>query len=72
MKKIMGFLAIFFMIHRHLLAAYPPHDDSDHKHYTAEEIMDIAMSAAPENVSGNAPIMGSEGTILKEGVNGWV
>ena len=48
------------------------HDDSDHKHYTAQEIMKIAMSAAPANVSGKATIMAADGAILKEGSNGWV
>ena len=48
------------------------HDDSDHKHYSNQEIMEIAMLAAPENVSGKATIMAADGAILKEGTNGWV
>ena len=46
---------------------------SDYKSEEAynKSIMQIAMSAAPSNVSGKATIMGSNGEILREGTNGW-
>ena len=34
--------------------------------------MQIAMSAGPENVSGDATIISHDGTLLKQGSNGWV
>ena len=40
--------------------------------YTKEQIMQIAMSAGPENVSGDATIISHDGTLLKQGSNGWV
>ena len=44
------------------------HDDHD---YDKSEIIEIAMSAAPSNVSDKATIMSSDGLILKEGSNAW-
>jgi hypothetical protein len=38
---------------------------------TAAEKISRAMSAAPDSVSANATIMDSDGTILREGSNGW-
>ena len=74
MKIMQGFLALILIQSSPVFAGSHSHshDDSDHKHYTTEEIMEIAMSAAPANVSGNATIMGSDGSILKAGNNGWV
>ena len=37
-----------------------------------EEIIARAMSAAPSDISANATIMDVDGTILREGNNGWV
>ncbi len=36
-----------------------------------EEKIQRAMSAAPESVSGQATIMDTDGTVLKQGSNGW-
>jgi hypothetical protein len=74
MKKLYSLLTITFMLSQSVYASSHSHshDDSDHKHYSNQEIMEIAMSAAPENVSGKATIMASDGAILKEGSNGWV
>ena len=74
MKKLYGLLTITFLFCPSVYASSHSHsnDDSDHKHYSNQEIMEIAMSAAPENVSGKATIMAADGTILKEGSNGWV
>ena len=52
------------------------HHELKRSDYKSEEaynksIMQIAMSAAPSNVSGKATIMGSNGEILREGTNGW-
>ena len=38
---------------------------------TAADKISRAMSAAPESVSANAMIMDNDGTILREGNNGW-
>ncbi|MEC8822226.1 MAG: hypothetical protein VYA08_15130, partial [Pseudomonadota bacterium] len=35
------------------------------------EIIKIAMSAAPDNISAQATILNSAGTVLREGTNGW-
>ena len=40
------------------------HDDHE---LDKSEIIDIAMSAAPANVSGEATIMSSDGSILRRG-----
>ncbi len=74
MKKLYSLLTITLMLCLNVYASSHSHshDDSDHKHYSNQEIMEIAMSAAPENVSGKATIMAADGTILKEGSNGWV
>ena len=74
MKKLYSLLTITFMLCPSVYASSHSHshDDSDHNHYTTQEIMEIAMSAAPENVSGKATIMAADGAILKEGSNGWV
>ena len=74
MKIFYSLLTITFIFCPHVYASSHSHshDDSDHKHYSNQEIMEIAMLAAPENVSGNATIMAADGAILKEGTNGWV
>ena len=46
------------------------HEASGHK-ISEAEVIKIAQSAAPANVSGDATIMSSDGTILVEGTNGW-
>ncbi|RDV28199.1 hypothetical protein DXV75_04380 [Alteromonas aestuariivivens] len=38
---------------------------------TIEEKIERALSAAPPAVSDNATVMDSDGTVLKEGTNGW-
>ena len=38
---------------------------------SAQEKIDRAMSAAPAAISANATIMNGDGTILREGSNGW-
>jgi len=35
------------------------------------EIVKVAMSAAPDNISAQATILNSTGTVLREGTNGW-
>jgi hypothetical protein len=37
----------------------------------SEDLIAQAMSAAPASVSANATIMNNDGTILREGSNGW-
>jgi hypothetical protein len=37
----------------------------------ADEMIKQAMSAAPDSISAQATIMDSDGTILREGSNGW-
>ena len=73
MKIFYSLLTITFILCPNVYASSHSHshDDSDHKHYSNQEIMEIAMLAAPENVSGNATIMAADGAILKEGTNGW-
>ena len=44
------------------------HEASGHK-ISEAEVIKIARSAAPANVSGDATIMSSDGTILVEGTN---
>ena len=46
------------------------HEASGHK-ISEAEVIKIAKSAAPANISGDATIMSSDGTILVEGTNGW-
>ena len=46
------------------------HGASGHK-LSKAEVIKIAKSAAPANVSDDATIMSSDGTILVEGTNGW-
>lgn len=74
MKIFYSLLTITFILCPNVYASSHSHshDDSDHKHYSNQEIMEIAMLAAPENVSGKATIMAADGAILKEGTNGWV
>jgi len=45
------------------------HEGHTHERYTKEQIMQIAMSAGPENVSGDATIISHDGTLLKQGSN---
>ena len=74
MKIFYSLLTITFILCPNVYASSHSHshDDSDHKHYSNQEIMEIAMLAAPENVSDKATIMAADGAILKEGTNGWV
>jgi len=74
MKIFYSLLTITFILCPNVYASSHSHshDDSDHKHYSNQEIMEIAMLAAPENISGKATIMAADGAILKEGTNGWV
>ena len=74
MKIFYSLLTITFILCPNVYASSHSHshDDSGHKHYSNQEIMEIAMLAAPENVSGKATIMAADGAILKEGTNGWV
>ena len=73
MKIIQSSIAFLFIMSPNLFASSHSHShDSDHNHYSNEEIIELAMSAAPVNVSSKATIMGSDGTILKKGSNGWV
>ena len=44
---------------------------NDHHKPSSSEIIAIAMSAAPANVSGEATIMSADGSMLREGNNGW-
>ena len=39
------------------------HEGHTHERYTKEQIMQIAMSAGPENVSGDATIISHDGTL---------
>ena len=48
------------------------HEGHTHERYSKEQIIQIAMSAGPENVSGDATIISHDGTLLREGSNGWV
>ena len=44
MKTIMSFLAVFIMSSSAFAGGHThSHDDSDHKHYTAQEIMDLSL-----------------------------
>ena len=57
-------------------SGYAEHHELKRADYKSEEaylksIMEIAMSAAPSNVSAEATIMGANGEILREGSNGW-
>ena len=57
-------------------SGYAEHHELKRADYKSEEaylksIMEIAMSAAPSNVSSEATIMGANGEILREGSNGW-
>ena len=48
------------------------HEGHPHERYRKEQIIQIAMSAGPENVSGDATIISHDGTLLREGSIGWV
>ncbi len=47
------------------------HESSAKAEYSTNEIIDIAMSAAPSNVSSVATIIDSTGKVLREGSNDW-
>ena len=47
------------------------HETSEKAGYSEQEIIEIAMSAAPSNVSSEATIIDSTGKVLREGSNGW-
>ena len=47
------------------------HETSEKAGYSEQEIIDIAMSAAPLNVSSEATIINSTGKVLREGSNDW-
>ncbi|HJM09077.1 MAG: hypothetical protein QF513_02050 [Gammaproteobacteria bacterium] len=46
--------------------------EGENERYNKEQIIKIAMSAGPENVSGDATIISHDGALLREGSNGWV
>ena len=46
--------------------------EEGHSRYSKEQIIEIAMSAAPSNVSNNATIISHDGALLRDGDNGWV
>jgi len=47
------------------------HESSEASAYSKQEIMEIAMSAAPSNISSKAKIIDSTGKVLRSGSNGW-
>ena len=47
------------------------HESAVKAEYSKQQITEIALSAAPSNVSSKATIMDSNGKILREGSNGW-
>ena len=47
------------------------HETSEKAGYSEQEIIEIAMSAAPSNVSSEATIIDSTGKLLREGSNDW-
>ena len=47
------------------------HETSEKAGYSEQEIIEIAMSAAPSNVSSEATIINSTGKVLREGSNEW-
>ena len=47
------------------------HESSEKGGHSEQEIINIAMSAAPTNVSSKATIIDSKGKVLREGSNGW-
>ena len=47
------------------------HATSEKAGYSEQEIIEIAMSAAPSNVSSEATIIDSTGKVLREGSNDW-
>tara|TARA_B100001013_G_scaffold148504_1_gene88096 strand:+ start:1697 stop:2260 length:564 start_codon:yes stop_codon:yes gene_type:complete len=47
------------------------HESSEKVEYSKKRIMEIAMSAAPSNVSMEATIIDSTGKMLRKGSNGW-
>jgi len=59
-----GKLAIFFFMACALAGQLIAGD-------SAESKIERAMSAAPASISGQAAIMDSDGTLLREGSNGW-
>ncbi|SUZ82792.1 uncharacterized protein METZ01_LOCUS35646 [marine metagenome] len=65
MKKITIIVLIIFLFIPFV------HSQSNHGELTESEIIEIAMSAAPLNVSEKATIIGSDGSTLREGNNGW-
>ena len=65
MKKITIIVLIIFLFIPFV------HSQSNHGELTESEIIKIAMSAAPLNVSEKATIIGSDGSTLREGNNGW-
>ena len=47
------------------------HEASEKEGLSEQEIIDIAVSAAPANVSSKATIIDSKGKTLRNGSNGW-
>ena len=47
------------------------HESAVKAEYSKQHITEIALFAAPSNVSSKATIMDSNGKILREGSNGW-
>ena len=64
-KSIISFLVLLVSLNLY------PHEGG-HSRYSKEQIIGIAMSAGPENVSNNATIISHDGSLLREGSNGWV
>ena len=60
-------LSIIFAVP--LFAAH--HETEEKARYSENQIIEIAMSAAPSNVSSKATIIDSKGKTLRKGSNGW-
>ena len=65
--KFVSSLCLFFVVP--LFGAH--HESSEKSEYSKKQIMEIAMSSAPSNVSSKATIIDSNGKILRKGSNGW-
>ena len=65
--KFLLSLSLFFT-----LSLFSAHHESTKKvEYSKKQIIKIAMSAAPSNVSLEATIIDSNGKTLRKGTNGW-
>jgi len=68
MKNMLRLTPCFFLVS--LFAGVIDAETPEHK-ISKAEIIKIAMSAAPENISAQATILSAAGTVLREGSNGW-